>query len=81
LRLLAKVPIGRVVAGVGSRTCHRRVVVGFEGTRSTRRPARAGVWSWPDGRPWWPIPDAVFVRIESEPVTGRELRGTRHTWW
>ncbi|WP_328766559.1 pyridoxamine 5'-phosphate oxidase family protein [Streptomyces sp. NBC_00286] len=26
---------------------------------------------------WIPLRDAVFVRIESEMVTGRELRGTR----
>ena len=29
---------------------------------------------------WMPLQDAVFVRIESEMVTGRELRGPRGTW-
>jgi nitroimidazol reductase NimA-like FMN-containing flavoprotein (pyridoxamine 5'-phosphate oxidase superfamily) len=29
---------------------------------------------------WMPLKDAVFVRIESEMVTGRELRGPRGTW-
>ncbi|MEU6682343.1 pyridoxamine 5'-phosphate oxidase family protein [Streptomyces sp. NPDC046832] len=29
---------------------------------------------------WMPLQDAVFVRIESEMVTGRELRGTPGTW-
>ncbi|MFJ5560748.1 pyridoxamine 5'-phosphate oxidase family protein [Streptomyces sp. NPDC093250] len=28
---------------------------------------------------WMPLRDAVFVRIESEMVTGRELRGTSST--
>ncbi|MFE9646280.1 pyridoxamine 5'-phosphate oxidase family protein [Streptomyces sp. NPDC006365] len=28
---------------------------------------------------WMPLRDPVFVRIESEMVTGRELRGTRGT--
>ncbi|MFE7978917.1 pyridoxamine 5'-phosphate oxidase family protein [Streptomyces shenzhenensis] len=28
---------------------------------------------------WMPLRDPVFVRIESEMVTGRELRGTRAT--
>jgi nitroimidazol reductase NimA-like FMN-containing flavoprotein (pyridoxamine 5'-phosphate oxidase superfamily) len=28
---------------------------------------------------WMPLRDPVFVRIESEMVTGRELRGTRET--
>lgn len=28
---------------------------------------------------WMPLQDAVFVRIESELVTGREFRGTRGT--
>ncbi|WP_149830838.1 pyridoxamine 5'-phosphate oxidase family protein [Streptomyces tailanensis] len=28
---------------------------------------------------WMPLRDVVFVRIESEMITGRELRGTRGT--
>jgi nitroimidazol reductase NimA-like FMN-containing flavoprotein (pyridoxamine 5'-phosphate oxidase superfamily) len=28
---------------------------------------------------WMPLRDPVFVRIESEMITGRELRGTRET--
>ncbi|MFF7646091.1 pyridoxamine 5'-phosphate oxidase family protein [Streptomyces canus] len=29
---------------------------------------------------WMPLREAVFVRIESELVTGRELKGTCGTW-
>ncbi|PWI12916.1 pyridoxamine 5'-phosphate oxidase [Streptomyces sp. Act143] len=125
LRLLAKVPVGRVVytrqalpavlpvnfsldadTSVVLRTSPDSdlvraidgVVVGFEGdefdaaTRSgwsvvvTGRatvvtdPAEHERLSQEGPVSWMPVRDAVFVRIESELVTGRELRGTRSVW-
>lgn len=124
LRLLAKVPVGRVVytrqalpallpvnfsldtdASVLLRTSPGSdlvraidgVVVAFEAdefdaaTRSgwsvvvTGRatvvtdPAEHERLSQAGPRSWMPLQDAVFVRIESEMVTGRGLRGTRDT--
>ncbi|GAA2648589.1 pyridoxamine 5'-phosphate oxidase family protein [Streptomyces vastus] len=124
LRLLAKVPVGRVVytrqalpavlpvnfslhtdASVLLRTSPDSdlvraidgVVVAFEvdefdaATRSgwsvvvTGRatlvtdPAEHERLSQTGPTSWMPLQDPVFVRIESEMVTGRELRGTRGT--
>jgi len=125
LRLLAKVPVGRVVytrqalpavlpinfsldtnSSVVLRTSPQSdlvraidgVVVAFEAdefdaeTRSgwsvviTGRasvvtdPAENERLSQSGPVSWMPLQDAVFVRIESEMVTGRELRGPRGTW-
>jgi nitroimidazol reductase NimA-like FMN-containing flavoprotein (pyridoxamine 5'-phosphate oxidase superfamily) len=124
LRLLAKVPVGRVVytrqalpavlpinfsldtdASVVLRTSPSSdlvraidgVVVAFEADEFD--PAARSGWSVVvTGRAtvvtdpaeherlsqagptsWMPLRDAVFVRIESEMVTGRELRGTHGT--
>jgi nitroimidazol reductase NimA-like FMN-containing flavoprotein (pyridoxamine 5'-phosphate oxidase superfamily) len=124
LRLLAKVPVGRVVytrhalpavlpinfsldtdASVLLRTSPESdlvraidgVVIAFEAdefdvaTRSgwsvvvTGRatvvtdPAEHDRLSQCGPTSWMPLRDAVFVRIDSEMVTGRELRGTRGT--
>ncbi|MFJ9669094.1 pyridoxamine 5'-phosphate oxidase family protein [Streptomyces sp. NPDC101219] len=121
LRLLAKVPVGRVVytrhalpavlpinfsldtdASVLLRTSPDSdlvraidgVVVAFEADEfdaATRSgwsvvvTGRATVVTGPDEHArlsetgpasWMPLQDEVFVRIESEMVTGRELRGT-----
>lgn len=124
LRLLAKVPVGRVVytrqalpavlpinfsldtdASVLLRTSPDSdliraiagVVVAFEAdefdaaTRSgwsvvvtgratvVRDPAEHERLSQSGPVSWMPLQDAVFVRIESEMVTGRELKGSRGT--
>ncbi|GGS26684.1 DNA-binding protein [Streptomyces aureoverticillatus] len=121
LRLLAKVPVGRVVytrqacpvlpvnfsldtdASVLLRTAPdsdlvravEDVVVAFEAdefdaaTRSgwsvvvtgrataVTEPAEHERLSQAGPASWMPLSDAVFVGIESEMVTGRELKGTR----
>ncbi|CAL9342544.1 putative protein [Streptomyces sp. enrichment culture] len=124
LRLLAKVPVGRVVytrqalpavlpinfaldtdASVLLRTSPDAdlvraidgVVVAFEADEfdaatqsgwSVVVTGRATVVTDPDEHErlsqagptsWMPLHDPVFVRIESEMVTGRELKGTRGT--
>jgi nitroimidazol reductase NimA-like FMN-containing flavoprotein (pyridoxamine 5'-phosphate oxidase superfamily) len=124
-RLLAKVPIGRVVytrqalpavlpvnfsldtdSSVLLRTSPESdlvraidgVVVAFEAddfARATRSgwsvvvtgratvvtdPAEHERLSQTGPTSWMPLRDSVFVRIESEMVTGRELKGTRGTW-
>ncbi|WP_155055784.1 pyridoxamine 5'-phosphate oxidase family protein [Streptomyces blattellae] len=122
LRLLAKVPVGRVVytrhalpavlpvnfsldadasvvlcSSAASDLVHAidGVVVAFEADEFTAATqsgwsvvvtGRAGVVTDPTDHErlaqtgptsWMPLQDAVFVRIASEMVTGRELKGTR----
>ncbi|MFI6436322.1 pyridoxamine 5'-phosphate oxidase family protein [Streptomyces sp. NPDC050759] len=124
LRLLAKVPVGRVVytrqalpavlpvnfsldedasvllytsAGSELACAIDGVVVAFEAdefTAATRSgwsvvvTGRAAVVTDPadherlartEPRSWMPVHDGVFLRIESELVTGREITGTRIT--